>query len=161
MKTQRIQWIDQLKGIGIVLMLLGHVCNATFGVFPGIVNFIIYSFHMPLFFFLSGYTFSIEKYCNYGEFLWRKIKTILIPMVTFSVFTILVECIIKGMISANTDYSMIQAINSLLGIVVQAPAGPYKAMFWFFSTLFIAENILYLLIRYIKKEFVVRMDMQQ
>lgn len=41
--------IDVLKGIGIILVVLGHI---TFG--DQLVRKIIFSFHMPLFFFLSG-----------------------------------------------------------------------------------------------------------
>ncbi|MDB4201501.1 hypothetical protein N9763_00715 [Polaribacter sp.] len=41
--TQRIDWIDQAKGFGIILVVYGHN-------FPSIEDY-IYSFHMPLFFF--------------------------------------------------------------------------------------------------------------
>ncbi|WP_368384475.1 acyltransferase family protein [Polaribacter sp. AHE13PA] len=40
---KRINWIDQIKGFGIILVVIGHN-------FPLIENY-IYSFHMPLFFF--------------------------------------------------------------------------------------------------------------
>lgn len=42
--------IDLAKGIGIMLVLLGH------GMFPW--HFLIASFHMPLFFILAGITFT-------------------------------------------------------------------------------------------------------
>ena len=47
----RLEWIDKAKGIGIILVILGHtIC-------PPNIKFWLYSFHMPLFFFLSGYVF--------------------------------------------------------------------------------------------------------
>lgn len=49
---KRLIWIDNAKGIGILLVVLGH----TYGI-PVQLHHIIYSFHMPLFFILSGYTF--------------------------------------------------------------------------------------------------------
>ena len=49
--NQRIGWIDAAKAIGIILMILGH-CK-----YVGAIPFLcmaIYSFHMPLFFIISG-----------------------------------------------------------------------------------------------------------
>lgn len=45
----RIQWIDCAKGIAILLVIIGHSIDA----FP---RAMIFSFHMPLFFILSGLT---------------------------------------------------------------------------------------------------------
>lgn len=65
MNDLRISYIDQLKGIAILLVVLGHVigynnCEDSF-----LWRF-IYSFHMPLFMFISGYvaqmTFRIERF---------------------------------------------------------------------------------------------------
>ena len=49
-KSKNIAFIDTLKAIGIILVVIGH--NDT------ILTKYIYSFHMPLFFFLSGITFN-------------------------------------------------------------------------------------------------------
>lgn len=54
-------WVDELKGIGILLVVLGHSINyvessvGDVGVIADIINFWIYSFHMPLFFVISGF----------------------------------------------------------------------------------------------------------
>ena len=59
-KPQRIQWIDIAKGISIFLVIIGH--TAPFGILE---RNIIFSFHMPLFFILSGYHFKIAQ--NWDE----------------------------------------------------------------------------------------------
>lgn len=51
-----IPWIDAAKGLGILLVILGHA-----GV-PSWTKALIFTFHMPLFFFLSGYLFNAGKY---------------------------------------------------------------------------------------------------
>ena len=51
MISRNIQ-IDITKGIAIVLMIIGH-CS----LFDGTVRYLIFSFHMPLFFIFSGYFF--------------------------------------------------------------------------------------------------------
>ena len=47
----RVVLYDIIKGIGIMLMVLGHTCGQP------LYNW-IYSFHMPLFFIVSGLFFS-------------------------------------------------------------------------------------------------------
>ena len=46
---ERELWIDILRGLGILFVILGH-CSPPF-------NKLIYGFHMPLFFLLSGYLY--------------------------------------------------------------------------------------------------------
>lgn len=58
----RLDWVDLSKAIGIILVVYGHVARGldsagmTFALFKS-VDSIIYSFHMPLFFVLSGFFF--------------------------------------------------------------------------------------------------------
>lgn len=50
---KRLDWVDIAKGIAIILMVLGHeVGNRS-------IYALIFSFHMPLFFILSGYTSGV------------------------------------------------------------------------------------------------------
>lgn len=55
MSGKRIEYIDIAKGIGILLVALAH---ADVSIFSPYLHQWIYSFHMPLFFFLSGYFFN-------------------------------------------------------------------------------------------------------
>ena len=52
MSINRIDWIDASKTILIVLVVIGHSRLESSN--PFIVN-LIYGFHMPVFFILSGY----------------------------------------------------------------------------------------------------------
>lgn len=55
MNRMRNSQLDILKGIGISLVLVGHVSR------NGVLNNWIYSFHMPLFFFISGALYYLSK----------------------------------------------------------------------------------------------------
>jgi len=57
MKRPRIETFDLLKGLGILLMIVGH----STGKMSGLRDF-IFSFHMPLFFLISGYFFTSVKW---------------------------------------------------------------------------------------------------
>ncbi|MDO5297618.1 MAG: hypothetical protein Q4F00_13505, partial [bacterium] len=48
---QRIQWIDEAKGLGLMLVIIGHTLESS-----SFSYYLLYSFHMPWFFFLSFLT---------------------------------------------------------------------------------------------------------
>lgn len=75
---QRINWIDWAKVFAIYLVVLGHLLSKT-GREGYIFNF-IYSFHMPFFFFISGYLFNIKEN-NFRSFLKGSIRSLLVPYV--------------------------------------------------------------------------------
>lgn len=54
--SNRIEWIDATKALAIVLMIIGH--TVEFGTFT---RNLIFSFHMPVFVLLSGYTYKVRK----------------------------------------------------------------------------------------------------
>lgn len=54
-EKQRLDYFDVAKGIGIILVIVGHST-----LLPWLAA-VIYSFHMPLFFIISGYFLSREK----------------------------------------------------------------------------------------------------
>ena len=71
---QREQWIDVFRGIGIVLVVWGHV-------YGGYSFDLIFLFHMPLFFFISGYLFRPVD--DIAAFARRKAIQLLIPYAVF------------------------------------------------------------------------------
>lgn len=54
--NKRLDYLDVAKGIGILLVILGHCQLGRIGR----AHSLIYSFHMPLFFFISGVCFLIS-----------------------------------------------------------------------------------------------------
>ena len=77
--------IDAAKGYGILLVFLGHLVYYDSPLFR-----IIFNFHMPLFFVLSGMTFSPEKDTNCKAILRRLWNTIGIPFLFFTLLGTLV-----------------------------------------------------------------------
>ncbi len=69
--SHRIDWIDMLKGLGIILVVFGHTAHAK-----DTIRILIYSFHMPMFFIISGYLFKTKD--KYKNFL-KKFMTLLLP----------------------------------------------------------------------------------
>lgn len=82
---KRDNTIDVLKGIGIILVVIGHMDTSQIG--GGIISY-IYSFHMPLFFWISGYLMYSSKSIKFKEFFIKKFRTIIIPYIIFFVVSI-------------------------------------------------------------------------
>ncbi|HEX2994927.1 MAG TPA: acyltransferase family protein, partial [Anaerolineales bacterium] len=62
---KRIEYLDIARGIGILLVVLGHNDFAALSPF---FHQVIYSFHIPLFFFLSGYFVDTSlSFFNYSK----------------------------------------------------------------------------------------------
>lgn len=86
----RIVWIDWAKVIGIYLVVLGHLpLNAN------IVTF-IYSFHIPLFFFLSGYLYKVPD-CIKSNFRYNICSLIIPYLLLYCIYWI--YPIAKGLIN--------------------------------------------------------------
>lgn len=85
-EAKRQNWIDVIKGIGIILVVFGHVYSEN----P--VSVWIYSFHMPLFFALSGFIFaaySYNKKTSFKDYLIKKLKSLIVPFILFRIILVL------------------------------------------------------------------------
>jgi len=87
----RLNWVDGAKGFGIVLVVFGHVwyglrdgkivaADATFET----VAHLVYCFHMPLFFFLSGLFIERSALKGTGPFVVDKLATLIWPYVVWT-----------------------------------------------------------------------------
>ncbi|HMG08151.1 MAG TPA: acyltransferase family protein [Mucilaginibacter sp.] len=99
---QRLSWVDYSKGIGIVLAVYGHVIRGLKeagaiddGTFFRYSDTFVYSFHMPLFFILSGYFFYDSFIKDPAKFTINKFKTLLYPFVIWSLLQTLVEVLLN------------------------------------------------------------------
>ena len=98
----RILWVDAARGIAMLLVILGHCIGSLND--PG-YKFIL-SFHMPLFFFLSGYCSKKEE--QFRPYLKKKARELLVPQLLFGVF----ECWIDMMSGRPEE---IDILNDFLG----------------------------------------------
>lgn len=83
--AQRVVWIDQLRGLAIILVVIGHLIQFNgFGTNNPVFE-IIYTFHMPLFFAISGFiaekTTHIQTITLLFNFEKKKIIAIGLPWI--------------------------------------------------------------------------------
>lgn len=78
--TSRVPHIDIAKAFGMLLIIWGHIR------LDGMTHSFVYSFHIPLFFFLSGIFFNRSNYHDFKLFVRKRIDSLLIPYVCYSFF---------------------------------------------------------------------------
>jgi fucose 4-O-acetylase-like acetyltransferase len=108
---QRLDWVDSAKGIGIVLVVYGHVARGLEhgGIFAHsrlyrLVDASIYSFHMPLFFFLSG-LFFLSSFRKQGIGLLRsKVGSIVYPYLFWSVLQLGFKMVMSGYTNSQAGW---------------------------------------------------------
>ena len=90
-QMSRNKTIDVAKAIGIILVIMEHLV-----VYQGRAFTLISAFSMPLFFFFSGYCFDSQKYNNIGQFLKKKMKTIIVPYLGFLTLGLAITLVIPA-----------------------------------------------------------------
>ena len=81
MAKERIAYFDFMKGLCILLIVIGHVDDSFFDSLLPNLNFALKSFRIPLYFFLSGLFF--KEYGGFSEFLRKKINNLIVTLLFF------------------------------------------------------------------------------
>lgn len=135
-QCKRIDWIDILRGIGIFFVVLGHILHNDL-----IVKW-IFSFHLPIFFFISGFLY---KKRDIKIDLVKRIKTILIPYYFFGILNLLYWILFERKYRYETQ----SVYDAFLGLIT----GNYQYLtfnihLWFLPCFFSALLIYNILRRY-------------
>ena len=141
-KADRFAWLDHARGIGIILVVYAHQLRAqtALGLVPAnwdgaFQDALIYSFHMPLFFFISGIVSrkSIRDK-PFAVSLADKLKTIAYPYFLWSILSWCLSALAVKYVNKPMD------LSSLVAIVYQP-----ILQFWFLYILFFCQLIALLL----------------
>ena len=131
---QRIDFIDIAKGLAIVLVVFGHTG------LRGFFSDWIWSFHMPLFFFVSGLVFDPSKYNTFSLFVKKRLHTLIVPYAIFSII------IFIGFWMLN--------YNPCLHSIKELLFGWDGIALWFVPVLFFVEILFYILCKNINSIFI-------
>jgi acyltransferase len=134
-KMKRIAWIDAAKGIGIFLVVLGHTLPSAAKSVA-----IIYAFHMPLFFFLSGLTAKSWAPGSASAFV-RGFRSLIVPYVFFSVISIAVFVVSHGL-ALQVEAWGAQLWDMVYGVAGAEGRMRYNVPLWYF-TCFICVRVLF------------------
>ena len=125
------------KGYGTLLVIFAHLGG-------GDLRTWIYTFHMPLFFFLSGYLFNGKS--NFVDFFKKKFKSLVIPYFALGIPLVLFQ-MLKYMLIADFSATVYW---QLVKIFLQQRR---FATLWFIACLFWVNILFYLMVKILKKEW--------
>lgn len=145
----RSYWVDYAKAIGIILVVYGHIArgiyNAGINISPEFYEIaygIVYSFHIPLFFFLSGLFFYSQLSKKGGLNLVKsKVDTIFYPYVIWSILQGVLEAFLSSYTNGTITYFEVFSLFWLP-----------RAQFWFLYALFIVFTIASIIFTVVSKK---------
>lgn len=135
----RLDYLDVAKGIGIILVVMGHTGFLKEG-----VSRFVFSFHMPLFFIISGMLLHHSDIDNrdIGPLIRKKIRSLMIPYISFSLIYIAISAVelLTGVLSKAEMIQSVIYMFTLYG----------DSTLWFLPALLIGEILFILLNRKFK-----------
>lgn len=136
MNTKRLDYLDMVKGIGIFFVVLGHIEYIS-----NPLRVWISSFHMPLFFIVSGLLMAVknEPFRDFKISVSKKFKGIIIPYLWFSLAYFIID-IANVTIIKNID------IHTFWVDLISSVTFYGMSVLWFLPALFLA-NIGFLFLR--------------
>ncbi len=130
----RLAWVDRARGLGITLVVAGHVLGGIVaaalvsdrGVAVRTID-VIYSFHMPLFFFVSGLLAETRSRSPAaGAFVVGKLRTLAWPYLLWSVVQVALHWLASPVANHRVDTSALLRL-----------AWEPVEQFWFLYVLFV------------------------
>lgn len=146
----RIHWLDSARGFGIILVVFGHALGGLIDSPLGInqnafrqMFFAIYTYHMPLFFLLSGLLVTKRLENGPGPFLRALLPTIVWPYFLWSVIQFTIIYGLGTLVNRPAD--------SYWPVILSLPWNTVS-QFWFLYALFWMHILAVLLVPRIGRE---------
>lgn len=140
MIKEKLNWVDNLKAIGIFAVILGHIAS-PFSAF-------IYSWHMPLFFMLAG--FFIKYEISTKEFITKDFKRLMLPYFIFAFIGLALEAIKRVALHRESLNYLHEIQGIFIWMDMPSLINTYGFVLWFLPTLFFARIILVAINKFVK-----------
>ncbi|HFT6187967.1 TPA: acyltransferase family protein, partial [Escherichia coli] len=135
---ERMDWIDTMKFLGILAIYIGHFYQASGKLYP-----FVFMYHVPLFFFISGFFSSLTDFKFNPHFLVKKFKRLMVPYFIFAFINL-------ALIAVNKNYDTESILKSIYEIICGIRNTPAVGTIWFINCLFVIIVIDYITYTLIK-----------
>ena len=130
----RLATFDIARIACIILVIIGHYDPTDAPAHYNNLLKAIYTFHMPVFLFISGFLYVVTmKDISFTKFIAKKIKRLAIPYLTTSAITITIKLLSQG--SARIDHPV--TLLSYLKMLYLPEAGYFLWFIWTLLTAFL------------------------
>jgi fucose 4-O-acetylase-like acetyltransferase len=137
--VKRVEYVDIAKGIGIVLVVMGH---NDFALISPFAHKFIYSFHMPMFFFMSGLFFRPDV--PFWSFLRSRFSRVLKPYIAILILIYFASI-------SFSKVSLVMATRRLLKAIYANGHYLDWVQLWFLPHLFAVSLLAFLFFKAVKR----------
>ena len=141
MENKRLEYVDFARGMGVLLMVMGHVG------FGGKFSLFIHAFHMPVFFLFSG---MFYREMPLRERFRRRFDTLLRPYIIWGGIAFAIWYVLHGFFGYDAGSSAISRLKHLA--VTNTTGLPVAGALWFLTALFCCEMISAALLKMMKNK---------
>lgn len=138
---KRLDWLDAGKGLGMLLVMMGHAD------IPEYLKTYIYTFHMPLFFFLSGFLFKMDKFSNLKVFLIKRTKSLILPYLCFSFVAYLWFLLVYHYGKVDYHHDLFTPLIGTFIDIRKSIWTVHSGALWFVACLFCTELLFFLIFK--------------
>lgn len=166
-EQKRVEWIDIARGLGILFVIIGHTMttpircasNCTY-----MIYYVIYFFHMPFMFYLSGRTFGMfqEKNLKMSGKQWiqKKWSALMVPYIVYGtvvyvIFTAANSIPKLGGLLEGEGYGKQSVLHWLRGMVTMYGEDLYSFHLWYIYGLFLMSLFSFFVMKYRKAHKVI------
>lgn len=125
MNKIRFEWVDALKFLGIFAIYIGHLGDAAGRIYP-----FVFTYHVPLFFFVAGFFSKNSKSTHFPMFVLEKAKRLLLPYFTFALLSLF-------FVSINSNSDLQSIMSHIADIFYGVRNNPFVGSIWFVNCLFV------------------------
>jgi fucose 4-O-acetylase-like acetyltransferase len=140
---KRVYWVDVLKFLGIFVIYLGHFGKSAGKLYP-----FVYTYHVPLFFFMSGFFADIKKGEAFFPFVKKKFQKLMVPYFVFVALSILMHAVQYDLAAEPLLFELHRYIFAVRNTLLHSSL-------WFFSCLFVVAVLYRLLLTITKSKWAV------
>lgn len=141
MDIKRVNWLDYARGGAVILVILHHCGN---------LKKYILSFHMPLFFFITGMVkrYKMEPTEQYGIYMRKRFFRLIVPYYSFEVMCLVTAITVKAVFQYMNfedvyHIELLYAFRDALFVVNSEHYIGVCNRFWFLPCAFISEAMFY------------------
>ncbi len=137
--------VSMARGLAIVLMVLGHTGFSEYG------GKFIYMFHMPLFFFLSGYCFKSFYLSDFKKFAIKRIKGAYVPYVKWGLLFLFLHNVFYRLhfydaLFGDSLLGIRDYVVNVLRVLTLTHSEKLLGGYWFLQAYFVASFMFFLVV---------------
>jgi fucose 4-O-acetylase-like acetyltransferase len=140
---KRVQWVDVLKFLGIFAIYLGHFGEEAGKLYP-----FVYTYHVPLFFFVSGFFADAKKEETFFSFEKKKFRSLMVPYFVFVALSVLMYAMQYDLTAEPLLFELQRYAFAVRNTLL------YPSL-WFFSCLFVVSVLHRLMLIITKRKWIV------